>query len=70
MTSFLREPIRVHSAGYNQFGGALAYGHPYGASGAIIFLHLVKAMERTGSQKGICSVAAAGGIGTALMLER
>ena len=55
---------------YNQFGGALAYGHPYGASGAIIFLHLVKAMERTGSQKGICSVAAAGGIGTALMLER
>ena len=28
------------------------------------------AMERTGSQKGICSVAAAGGIGTALMLER
>lgn len=55
---------------YNLFGGALAYGHPYGASGAIIFLHLMKAMEYTGSRKGICSVAAAGGIGTALLLER
>lgn len=54
---------------YNIFGGALAYGHPYGASGAIIFLHLMKAMEYTGSRKGICSVAAAGGIGTALLLE-
>lgn len=55
---------------YNMFGGALAYGHPYGASGAIIFLHLMKAMEQTDSKKGICSVAAAGGIGTAVLLER
>ena len=55
---------------YNMFGGALAYGHPYGASGAIIFLHLMKAMELTESRKGICSVAAAGGIGTAVLLER
>lgn len=54
----------------NLFGGALAYGHPYGASGAIIFLHLMKAMEYTDSSKGICSAAAAGGIGTALLLER
>lgn len=54
---------------YNMFGGALAYGHPYGASGAIIFLHLMKAMELTGSRKGICSVAAAGGIGTAVLLR-
>ena len=31
---------------YNIFGGALAYGHPYGASGAIIMLHLLKALEK------------------------
>lgn len=55
---------------YNTFGGALAYGHPYGASGAVIFLHLLKAMEYNNSSKGICSVAAAGGIGTAILLER
>ena len=30
---------------YNQLGGALAYGHPYGASGAIILLHLMRSME-------------------------
>ena len=30
----------------NVFGGALAYGHPYGASGGIITLHLMKAMEK------------------------
>lgn len=59
-----------HCSRYNIFGGALAYGHPYGASGAIIFLHLIKAMELTDSPKGICSVAAAGGIGTAVLLER
>lgn len=32
---------------YNIFGGALAYGHPYGASGGIITLHAVKALEKT-----------------------
>lgn len=55
---------------YNMLGGALAYGHPYGASGAIILLHLMKAMEKSKSAKGICSVAAAGGIGSALLVER
>lgn len=60
----------IKCAQYNMFGGALAYGHPYGASGSIILLHLIKAMEVTKSKKGICSVAAAGGIGTSVLLER
>ena len=30
---------------YNIWGGALAYGHPYGVSGAMILLHLMKALE-------------------------
>lgn len=55
---------------YNIFGGALAYGHPYGASGAIIALHLLKALEKTKGRYGICSIAAAGGLGSALMIER
>ncbi|RRH40821.1 acetyl-CoA C-acyltransferase, partial [Clostridioides difficile] len=42
---------------YNIFGGALAYGHPYGASGAIIALHLLKALEKTKGRYGICSIA-------------
>jgi len=55
---------------YNTFGGALAYGHPYGASGAIITLHLLEALKRRGGRLGCASVAAAGGIGTALLIER
>ena len=55
---------------YNAFGGALAYGHPYGASGAIITLHLLEALKRCNGRLGCASVAAAGGIGTALLLER
>ena len=31
---------------YNMLGGALAYGHPYGASGGILMLHLLKALEK------------------------
>lgn len=54
---------------YNVFGGALAYGHPYGASGAIITLHLLESLRQRGGRFGCTSVAAAGGVGTALLLE-
>lgn len=55
---------------YNIFGGALAYGHPYGASGALLLIHLLKALEIKSGRYGICSVAAAGGIGSAVLIER
>lgn len=55
---------------YNLFGGALAYGHPYGASGAIITLHLLQALRLRGGRLGCAAVAAAGGVGTALLVER
>lgn len=55
---------------YNIYGGALAYGHPYGASGAILLIHLMKALEINRGRYGICSVAAAGGIGSAVLIER
>lgn len=55
---------------YNIFGGALAYGHPYGASGGIITLHLLEALRQKGGRLGAASVAAAGGVGTALLIER
>lgn len=55
---------------YNIFGGALAYGHPYGASGGIIMLHLLKALEEKRETYGVCSIAAAGGIGTAVLIKK
>ncbi len=54
---------------YNTLGGALAYGHPYGASGAILLVHLLSALENAGGGFGLLSIAGAGGMGEALLLE-
>ncbi|MGN0346728.1 MAG: thiolase family protein [Lachnospiraceae bacterium] len=54
---------------YNLYGGALAYGHPYGASGGIITLHGLAALKNTGGNYGVFAIAAAGGIGTAMLVK-
>lgn len=54
----------------NMLGGALAYGHPYGASGAIILLHLLKALEQVNGRFGIASIGAVGGLGISTLIER
>lgn len=53
---------------YNRLGGALAYGHPYGASGAVLLVHLLHSLDPAGG-KGLLSIAGAGGMGTAILLE-
>lgn len=55
---------------YNIFGGALAYGHPYGASGGIIMLHALRALEIRGGRYAVCAVAAAGGVGSAVLIRK
>lgn len=55
---------------YNIFGGALAYGHPFGATGAILTLHALTALEAISGRYGITGIAAAGGMGTAMLVER
>lgn len=54
----------------NTLGGALAYGHPYGASGAIIMLHLIKALQQAKGRLGIAAIGAVGGMGVASLIER
>ena len=54
---------------YNTFGGALAYGHPYGASGAVLLLHLIEAVKKHGGGYGLLSIAGAGGVGEAILVE-
>lgn len=56
---------------YNKLGGALAYGHPYAASGAILMTHLLASMvdEPSGSM-GLVSIAGAGGLGTAILIRK
>jgi acetyl-CoA C-acetyltransferase len=55
---------------YNILGGALAYGHPYGASGAIIMLHLLKSLEKISGEYGITAIAAAGGMASAILIKK
>ncbi len=59
-----------HMGKYNMLGGALAYGHPYGCSGAILALHCMAALESCNGRYGLCAIAGAGGTGTALIMER
>ena len=55
---------------YNQLGGALAYGHPYGASGGILMIHLLKALDNKRGSWGIMSIAGAGGMGQSILMKK
>lgn len=50
-------------------GGAIALGHPVGASGTRIVLHLLHVLKRTGGKKGIASICIGGGLGGAMLIE-
>jgi acetyl-CoA C-acetyltransferase len=54
----------------NQRGGAIALGHPIGASGARVLVTLLHLMEDRGFTRGIASLCVGGGMGIALAIER
>ena len=54
----------------NVNGGAIALGHPIGASGARIFTTLLFEMQRRGAKKGLATLCIGGGMGIALCVER
>ena len=54
----------------NVNGGAIAIGHPIGASGARILNTLVHEMSRRGAKKGLATLCIGGGMGVAMCLER
>jgi len=51
-------------------GGGVSLGHPVGASGARIILHLAKTLQRKNARRGIASLCIGGGQGGAMMIER
>jgi acetyl-CoA C-acetyltransferase len=59
------DPARV-----NPNGGAIALGHPVGATGAIITLKALYELERTGGSKALITLCIGGGQGIALAIER
>ena len=54
----------------NVDGGAIALGHPVGASGARIALHVLEALERTGGRRGMAAICIGGGLGGAMLVEK
>jgi acetyl-CoA C-acetyltransferase len=61
---------KLDRAKLNVDGGAIAVGHPIGASGARLVLHLLKVLERTGGRRGVASLCIGGGQGGAMLVER
>lgn len=54
----------------NQHGGAVAVGHPVGASGARLALHCLKLFEHKGGKRAVASLCIGGGQGGAILVEK
>jgi acetyl-CoA C-acetyltransferase len=54
----------------NKDGGAIAVGHPIGASGARIVLHTLQSLQQTGGTRGMAAICIGGGQGGAMYVER
>lgn len=62
--------LRLDSRKVNVNGGAIALGHPVGASGARVLVTLLHEMERSGLRRGLASLCIGGGQGIAMIVER
>ena len=51
-------------------GGAIALGHPIGASGARVLVTLLHEMQKRDAKRGLASLCIGGGMGVALAVER
>lgn len=62
--------LGIDAAKVNVNGGAIAIGHPIGASGCRILVTLLHEMQRSGAKKGVAALCIGGGMGVAMALER
>lgn len=62
--------LGLDTAKTNVNGGAIALGHPIGASGARILTTLLYEMEKREAKKGLATLCIGGGMGTAIVVER
>ncbi|APG48867.1 acetyl-CoA C-acyltransferase family protein [Phaeobacter porticola] len=65
----VNKELGLDPAKVNPNGGAIALGHPVGATGAIITLKTLYELERTGGSKGLITMCIGGGQGIALAIE-
>ena len=66
----VNEQLGVDPARVNVNGGAIAIGHPIGASGCRILVTLLHEMERRNAKKGLAALCIGGGMGVSLAVER
>jgi acetyl-CoA C-acetyltransferase len=66
---FIRD-LRLDRAKVNVNGGAIALGHPIGATGAILIGTVLDELERRGLARGLVTMCAAGGMAPAMIIER
>jgi acetyl-CoA C-acetyltransferase len=59
----------IDEARLNVDGGAVSIGHPVGASGARIVLHLLHVLRRNNARRGVATICIGGGLGGAMLLE-
>jgi acetyl-CoA C-acetyltransferase len=64
------QELKLDEAKVNVHGGAIALGHPIGASGARVLVTLLHALEQRGLKRGLASLCLGGGNAVALALER
>lgn len=62
--------LKIDRKKVNVSGGAIALGHPIGASGCRILVTLIHALERLNLKKGVASLCIGGGMGVAMCVER
>jgi acetyl-CoA C-acetyltransferase len=61
--------LNVDPAKVNVHGGAIALGHPIGASGARVLVTLIYALKQYGKKRGVASLCVGGGMGVAMAIE-
>ena len=69
-TVWLVVKVLTYSWQVNISGGAIALGHPIGASGCRILVTLLHGLKRTGARKGVAALCIGGGMGIAMCVER
>jgi acetyl-CoA C-acetyltransferase len=66
---FIRD-LELDRSKVNPNGGAIALGHPIGATGAVLIGSALDELERSGGRYGLITMCAAGGMAPAIIIER
>jgi len=66
----VNKDLAVDAGKVNVNGGAIAIGHPIGASGARILVTLLHEMQKRDAKKGLATLCIGGGMGIAMCVER